>query len=173
MGYTHYWEFKKPKSIKGKHQEIEDTYQLAVRQCQRLVKAYNKQVKSLDLKHPDRLSGYSAHTKLNDYLGLEVNGTSDLGHETFSFRDHWSANDANNFCKTVRKPYDVVVTACLIIMKHYLKDLFEVGTDGQSQDWTNGLKLARDVTKIKSLIIPETIETRRMVGEIVLLHITK
>ena len=174
MGFTHYWEFIKPKSIKGKHQEIEDQYQLAVRQCQRLVKAYNKTIKSIDVKHPDRLSGYSAHTKLNDYLGLEVNGTADLAHETFSLRDHWSANEAFNFCKTNRKPYDVVVVACLIILKHYLNDLVVVSSDGFQSDWTDGLRLAKSVSKIKSLSIPSNIAVcPSQVGEIKFIHIVK
>lgn len=158
MSYSHYWEFHQPATIKGKHQEIEANYQLAVRQCQRLVKLYNREIKAMDEKHPDRLSGYSAHTKLNDYLGLEVNGTKELCGEMFTFRDHWSANEAFNACKTDWKPYDVVVTACLIVMKHYLKDLVNVSSDGITDDWALGLALAKRVTKIKNLTIPNTIK---------------
>lgn len=157
MGYTHYWSFKKPKSIKGTHQEIEAKYQLAVRQCQRIVKAYNKDIKAKDSKHSDRLSGYSAHTKVNDYLGLAFNGTQDLSHETFILRDHWSANDDFNFCKTAQKPYDIVVVACLVTLQYYLGDLIEVSSDGNASEWVDGLKLARKVLKINNLIIPEMI----------------
>jgi len=157
MGYTHYWTFVAPKTIKGRHIEIEAKYQLAVRQCQRIVKAYNKEVKDLDLKHPDRLSGYSAHTKINDYLGLEFNGTGDAGHETFSLRDHWSKNEAGNLCKTNAKAYDVVVVACLITLQHYLGDLVEVSSDGDASDWEAGLGLAKRVLKA-NLNIPKTIK---------------
>lgn len=154
MGYTHYWTFTAPQTIKGKHITIEHNYQLAVRQCQRLIKAYNKEVKTIDPKHPGRLSGYSVHTKVNDYLGLEVNGTGDLAHETFALRDHWSKNEAMNFCKTDSKPYDVVVTACLIVLQHYLgAELVEVTSDGDVSDWEEGLALAKRHLKMK-LAIP-------------------
>ena len=159
MGYTHYWTFKQPKSIKGKHQEIESQYQLAVRQCQRIVKSYNKAVKSIDPKHHGRLSGYSAHTKVNDYLGLDFNGTSDMSHENFCLRDHWSHNENFNFCKTAQKPYDTVVVACLITLKHYLGDLIEVSSDGDSTDWNDGLRLAQQSLKIKVLTMYFSMES--------------
>lgn len=160
MGYTHYYSFKEVKPIKGKHQDIEKRYQLAVRQCQRIVKAYNKEIKATDVKHPDRLAGYSAHTKVNDYLGLDFNGTGDLGHENFYLCDHWSANDNFNFCKTAQKPYDIVVVACLITLHHYIGDLMEIGSDGDASDWVDGLELAKKVLKIKNLNIPSTINRR-------------
>ena len=167
MGYTHYWTFIKPKSIKGKHQEIESQYQLAVRQCQRIVKSYNKTVKAIDPKHPDRLAGYSAHVKINDYLGLSFNGTAELSHEDFYLADHWSncfdrkfEPKGFNFCKTAYKPYDVVVIACLITLQHYLGDLIEVGSDGDASEWVDGLELAKKVLKIKDLNIPKTIERK-------------
>ena len=158
MGYTHYWTFKALDKIQGRQIEIESKYQLAVRQCQRVVKAYNKAIKEIDPKHPDRLSGYSAHTKMNDYLGLEFNGTADEAHETFSLRDHWSKNEAFNFCKTASKPYDIVVVACLIVLQHYLGDeLLEVGSDGDASDWEEGLQLAKITLNIKDLKVPDSI----------------
>lgn len=157
MGYTHYWTFKAPDTIKGKHIKIESDYQLAVRQCQRLVKAYNKEIKAIDPKHPARLAGYSVHTKVNDYLGLEFNGTGDAGHEMFTLRDHWSKNEPMNFCKTAGKAYDVCVTACLIVLHHYMgSDLIEVTSDGDASEWEEGLALAKRILKM-NLSIPETI----------------
>lgn len=157
MGYTHYWTFKKVKPIKGKQSQIEAQYQLAVRQCQRIVRSYNKTVKAIDSKHYARLAGYSAHTKVKDYLGLDFNGTAEMGHENFYLRDHWSQNESFNFCKTASKPYDVVVVACLITLKHYLGDLVEVGSDGNASDWINGLALAQSSLRMK-LNIPAEIE---------------
>ena len=154
MGYTHYWKFKEVKPIKGQHPEIEKMYQLGIRQCQRIIKAYNSQFEKGDDR---RLSGYSAHTKVNDYLGLDVNGVKDNSHETFSFRDHWSSNESFNFCKTARKPYDIVVVACLITMQYYMGDLLQVSSDGDVSDWNNGMKLAKKVLKIKGLKIPQNI----------------
>lgn len=152
MGYTHYWRVSK--APKGEASQTETTYQLAIRQCQRIILAYNAACKAIDEKHPNRLSGYSAHTKVAQYGGLEFNGVQDLSHETFSFREHFSENDGFNFCKTAQKPYDVVVTACLVTLKYYLGDLIDVSSDGDAKDWTQGVKLASKVLGIKGLENP-------------------
>ena len=149
MGYTHYWEFK---SSHGKSKTVEATYQLAVRQCQRIIKGYNKRVKALDKKHPNRLAGYSAYTKISEYSGIDVNGTGDLGHETFSVADHYSKNrdkDFWGFCKTANKPYDAVVVACLLTLRYYLCDLITISSDGDYLDFVEGQRLAEDILKIK------------------------
>jgi len=141
MGYTHYWTFKKP--AKGQAAKTEQLYQKAIRDCQLLIRAfYNEH---------GGLSGYSAHTKLGAYGGILVNGKGDDGHEDFSLREHYSQNlEQNfNFCKTAQKPYDVVVVACLAILKHRLSDLIEVSSDGDNSEWTDGVILARQVTKLK------------------------
>ena len=159
MGYTHYWTFKEPLKIKGEASRVEAQHQLAVRQCHRIILAWNKHAKSIDLKHPNRLSGFSAHTKLRQYGGLDFNGTGDLGHENFSLREHYKQNleESFNFCKTAHKPYDAVVVACLITLKYYLGDLIQVDSDGDKSDWVNGLELARSVLRIKKLQIPVSI----------------
>lgn len=151
MGYTHYWSFKK--APKGQAAKIETDYQLAIRQCQRIIKTYNDRMRKIDEKHPDRLSGYSAHTKVKQYGGLNFNGTGELSHEQFTMREHFSQNE-NDFCKTARKPYDTVVVACLIVLKHYLKDCFEVSSDGDFKDWETGLDFASEVLRIKDLKNP-------------------
>ena len=53
---------------------------------------------------------------------------------------------------------DLVVVACLIILKHRLKDLISVSSDGNEECWKAGLKLAKNVTGIKSLDIPESVK---------------
>lgn len=71
------------------------------------------------------------------------NGVGEDSHETF----YW-AKDASgfNFCKTAYKPYDVVVTACLIHLKDVYGDLVDIGSDGQWSDWTLGARLYRNAT---------------------------
>lgn len=163
MGYTHYWKFRAVP--KGQAKQVEETYQLAIRQCQKIIRSYNKSVKEIDIKHPDRLSGYSAHTKVNDYGGLNFNGTQDLSHEDFTMREHFNQNEGFNFCKTAEKPYDIVVVACLITMKHYLGDLIDVSSDGRDHEWTEGLELAQKVLKIKDLTNPiESPKVLKLVG---------
>ena len=151
MGYTHYWEFKPPK--KGQADKTEALYQSALKDCARIVKAY--------YAVNGGLSGFTAHTPIGKYGGLKVNGKGDEAHEDFSLREHFKQNleeDAWNFCKTARKPYDVVVVACLIVLKYRLGDRFEVSSDGYSDDWQDGLRLAKNILKLKGLNIPKTIK---------------
>lgn len=151
MGYTHYWTFKPaPKSEASK---VEEKYQLAIRQCNRVIKAYNKQFDKGDYR---RLSGFSAHCKTGQYGGIHINGSGDEAHEDFTLREHYSQNlesDAFNFCKTARKPYDDVVVACLIILKHYLKELIHIQSDGYADEWLDGKHLAETELRMR-LTIP-------------------
>lgn len=152
MGFTFHWSFKN--APRGEASQTETNYQLAIRQCQRVLRTYNSELKSENPKHPNRLSGYSVHTKVDSYGGLNFNGTQDESCEEFSMREHFSENESD-FCKTNRRAYSQCVAACLIILKHYLGDLIEVSSDGRdSKDWTQGLDLASRVTKIKGLSIP-------------------
>ena len=137
MGYTHYFTFNKTKTPAAK---VEKQYQLAVGHCQKLVRSYYKQFGGL--------SGYSAHTKQGAYGGLLVNGKGDEGHEEFSLREHFKQNEGFNFCKTARKPYDLVIVGCLAILKHYLKDAIDVSSDGDCFDWNEGVAYAAQVTNL-------------------------
>ena len=138
MGYTHYWTFKKP--AKGKSEHAEKQYQKAIAECAKICRTYYKEYGGL--------SGYSAHTKPGQYGGLLVNGAGADGHEDFSLREHYSQNETFNFCKTAQKPYDLVVVACLAILKHRLGNLIEVSSDGESLDWKNGVFYAAIVTRL-------------------------
>lgn len=148
MGYTHYWDFRPVP--KGKAQETEEIYQLALRQCQRVLRAYNAEIKAQDPKHFARLSGYSVHTKVQEYGGLMFNGTQDQAHEDFTLREHFSENEGG-FCKTARKPYDVCVVACLVVLKHYLGNSFNWSSDGREHELIEGRELAKRILKIKDL----------------------
>lgn len=48
-----------------------------------------------------------------------------------------------NCTKTAFRPYDVAVTAFLIIAKHYLKDLIEVSSDGRDEHWQDAKNLCQ------------------------------
>jgi hypothetical protein len=150
MGYTHYFTFKK--APKGKASQIETNYQKALIDCQRIILAYSNV--------NGGLSGFSAHTKLGQYGGLNVNGSKEDGHETFVLREHFSQNESFNFCKTARKPYDTVVTACLIVLSYRLGACIDVSSDGDATDWTEGLRLAQKVLKLKRLQIPSGVSNR-------------
>jgi len=138
-------------------QKLERKFQTAIKRCQKIVSTY--------YKANGGLSGYSAHTPPGKYGGLNFNGAREEAHETFVVREHFSENLSFNFCKTAQKPYDVVVIACLIVLKHYLKDAIEVNSDGNCDDWIDGLKLAQRTTGLK-LSIPDGIRNGKTIARI-------
>lgn len=79
-------------------------------------------------------------TLSKDELALNGNGPN-LDHESFVINRTINA-DAWNFCKTARKPYDVVVTALLIVLANDYG--FEVSSDGDVPDWEAGEKLVAE-----------------------------
>lgn len=48
------------------------------------------------------------------------------------------------FCKTAFRPYDLAVTAFLIIAKHYLGDRFVVTSDGEQAQWDDARRLCAE-----------------------------
>lgn len=159
MGYTHYFEFLIPSGRSTKALEL--CYQSAVKDCAKIAREYNALCKA---KGDDmgRLSGFSAHTKPGEYGGLEINGKEHLKCEAFTLREHFKQNFAYendtgtfnmknglNFCKTRQFPYDVVVTACLAVLKQKLGNAIRVTSDGDAEAFQLGTELARKILKRK------------------------
>src|SRR6266851_323091 len=46
------------------------------------------------------------------------------------------------FCKTAYRPYDVVVTALLILAKRHFGEAIRIASDGEDRDWEDGRILA-------------------------------
>jgi hypothetical protein len=146
MGYTHYWQFVK---TKGKAKDVEAAYQKAILDCGKLAIYYNQLCREQGMEQ-HRLSGYTAHCKPGQYGGVKLNGKGELAHEDFILREHFSQNfeaassmPGFNFCKTAQKPYDIVITACLAILKYRLGDAVRVSSDGDAQDFQAGIALAK------------------------------
>lgn len=138
MGYTHYWHFN---VTKKKAAEVEKTFQKAVKAIQKAARIYQNAAIG-----DDRLSGYTANTKIGSYGGIKINGKGDNMHEDFTLREHFNQNlGSGDFCKTANKPYDTAVVAALILLKHYLGSSFSCSSDGDIKDWYTGLELARKV----------------------------
>lgn len=102
----------------------------------------------------------------------------DCAHETAhlprAFKpDEWQESDNNGlyfeFCKTAFKPYDLAVTAWLIICKHHLGDAIQVSSDGEDKDWFDAKMFCDKILGygIGYSIEPEagTLEPRRCVRE--------
>jgi hypothetical protein len=86
----------------------------------------------------DSLGAY----EISDEL-VKFNGYGADSHETF----YWGMDASGfNFCKTARKPYDAVVTACLIHLKDVFGDAVSIGSDGDWSEWRDGATLYRNAT---------------------------
>ncbi len=136
MGYTHYWVYKDP-SPEAMQKVITN-------------------VRAIVLDQQAILAGIEGSGKplMNDE-GIFFNGIDAEAHETMCI-DREPENGFH-FCKTAEKPYDVAVTACLIVLQHFLKDAVEVSSDGEAKDWVAGLNLAESVTGHK-FRIPSQVE---------------
>ena len=79
---------------------------------------------------------------------VRFNGVGEDGHETFYIKRadkpaEW-ASDKNivfGFCKTAYKPYDVYVTASLLLAYLYLEDEITLNSDGGTGDWQGAVEL--------------------------------
>lgn len=80
----------------------------------------------------------------------------DLDHETFCL----NRIGGTDFCKTARKPYDIVVTACLAYVAAYHD--YEISSDGDVEDWIAGTELAN---KALGVPVPNPIIVNQLKGK--------
>lgn len=77
----------------------------------------------------------------------------DCSHETFGLPREmevpaWESPSGDGlhfeFCKTAFKPYDLAVTAALVIAKHHLDDEIRVASDGELEQWMDAAILCEN-----------------------------
>lgn len=114
MGYTHYWK---------KFSETDaDTF---------------NEWAALTLKAAT-LSGIPFKVEMGEN-DLMLNGIEDDSAEDFYMETGVMKFE---FCKTYRRPYDVIVVASLVIAAHLFGPDFVVSSDGEEEDWKAGMDLA-------------------------------
>lgn len=72
----------------------------------------------------------------------------DCSYESFVFeRISSEPRDIGHFgsCKTAFRPYDVAVTACLLIARHRFGDPIQVKTDGEDAQWIDAKEVCQSV----------------------------
>jgi hypothetical protein len=141
MGYTHYW-YLNPRTTKT------ENYNQAYEALSKI--AVHGQVSGC-------LAGPRGNGQIETQERVAFNGVEDQAHETFSiskdpfdlFKRGFIQEDEQgfifSFCKTARKRYDVYVTACLIVLKHFLKEDIKIKSDGRPEDFEIGLRLAEHI----------------------------
>jgi hypothetical protein len=125
MGYTHYWR------VNGKISQ--DVFEIFAKECEVLANVSGIAI-------VEGLGDSGTLPEFTENL-VSFNGEGSDSHETFYF----NINSVGfNFCKTQEKPYDEVVTACLILANYYF-NFVEVSSDGDKQDWAMGIALFKKV----------------------------
>lgn len=123
MGYSHYWQFTgkiAPKELK----DGEARFANAVK----LIKVLRKEVEKRGVELAGGLG--EGEPTINDSL-VWLNGKGKDAHETFRI----SIEDGEwDFCKTDRKPYDVMVCLCLLAFKDAFGEDFSYTSDGITRE---------------------------------------
>ena len=129
MGYSHYFEQMKP-AEPAAWQAICDDF--------RKMMATALLNQPLPIQREDEDGGQP----LVDDTYIIFNGIGNNGHETMVLQRD---GKEFQFCKTARKPYDRVVTALLILADFHSPNTWLITSDGEPDDWQEGLELARTV----------------------------
>lgn len=145
MGYTHYWKYDP--------EAIADTEELRAR----FGKAAKVIKKFVDFAQISGVAEVRGGRGVGDPIVNEseiwLNGdeTRNEDHETFSI--HWCRTDRDggtgNFCKTGRKPYDIVVCFSLLAFSDSFPiDVFSFSSDGRldGDDWSRALRYYEEIT---------------------------
>ena len=129
MGYTHYWNFNEKPSQEKFTEFLEGVKQIVA----------TAEEAGIGIGEQVYESGY-----------FSFNGVDAGAHETFSIDIRTQEED---FCKTAQKPYDMAVTASLILAKKIFGEDIEIRSDGNWSDWESGQLLYESVYDIQ----PETV----------------
>lgn len=134
MGYTHYY------TIKSSYLKEEASLDLKVPEIA-------EDIRALVLASELPIGNAMGDRDSDPMLGPEAigfNGIGDDRYESFNYPPSFNLNrDAGitegfGFTKTQYRPYDVVVTASLIAVKHHMGDLVDVASDGDfdnAEEW--------------------------------------
>lgn len=117
MGYTHYWE--KNEGSKLIIKTFKTKLLKAIEVMGKVVNDNSKLLAGWD--------GTGKPTVTKDVIRFNGKG-EDNSHETFSVASNWDGSF--DFCKTARKPYDIVVVACLAVLKHFCGNAVRISSDG-------------------------------------------
>lgn len=155
MGYTHYWR---------QQRDFTDTEWNELTRLTKLITADGSSI--LANGFSDRGSQLTI-----DSEEICFNGIGEDGHETFRItkkkrakagydeQEAYDRQGAFDFCKTAQKPYDkyVVAVLCAIYnmsLQHNPTPLSEIASDGNSNDWTEGMFHALRSTREEEMSIP-------------------
>lgn len=72
----------------------------------------------------------------DDEIALNgVEGKIDLAHESLWITRAKNTVPDADYCRTARKPYDIVVCGVLLVLQHHAPGVWDISTDGTLEDW--------------------------------------
>jgi len=142
MGYTHYFTTSGRSLTKDQADGIVQNINKVFKQHKKIIQ------REFDDPSPPSI-GTSLNLNGKMYIGIWFNGKDENGHETFALN---TGVVELGYCKTARKPYDIVVCKILLVLNHYLGDNIEVKSDGFSTHQPTQKKyIVGDVVKLRDL----------------------
>jgi hypothetical protein len=142
MGYTHYWTYN-PNKIKDT-EELRKRFRAAVF----IIKHAHKIIKRNELCIIRGGLGEGRPILNESEVWFNGDGKSQMSHETFGIKWFPSGGKDFGFCKTNRKPYDLLVCVSLLAFKEFFNnpDVFTFSSDGDNSDWEPAKDLYTRIT---------------------------
>lgn len=133
MGYTHYWKFNQEPTPEKFAEFVTGVKQITATADE---------------------AGVAIGEELYGSEGVQFNGVGDGAHETFYIGlpigdKQYDDGKGWDWCKTAQKPYDMAVTASLILAKKIFGKDIEIKSDGNWSDWESGQLLYESVFNIE------------------------
>jgi hypothetical protein len=128
MGYTHYWKIT---------ERLDKDWDKWTSFLPDAMKIMSYAEAKLDIPLADAFGETKGDEQIS-LSGVSMNGYAENSHDSFVLSPEVTEFD---FCKTAQKPYDTVVTAILVLAKETFGEAIEVSTDGELEDWNDGLYL--------------------------------
>jgi len=135
MGYSHSWTVNSTMSDFARNLSFATFTALAERI---IIVAEEQGIKIAD-RSGELLGGWEVSDS-----EVSLNGFDIESYETFDF--HLNNGTPSNYCKTNLRPYDTVVTALLVAVKHSYNEDVVINSDGDVDNWVAGLTLFEDAT---------------------------
>lgn len=148
MGYTHYFGHKKTSKI---------NWAMIVEDCKKLQANLPKGVlidgcfaypvpqftdKMIHFNGTDE--GFTFEMRKDDSCPKNSHETFELLADGVKKRGFSNGGMPFTFCKTARKPYDLLVCGCLLVYKHHSPATMELSSDGDAEDWADAEKFVKD-----------------------------
>lgn len=129
MGYTHYYKIPKELNAK-KFAKLSEELKCAAM-------LLPTESNSAQMNHKGMIylaDGYGENEPEFTSELIAFNGRGEDAHESFYIQQ--KNNEESDFCKTARKPYDLMVCVSLMRLKHYFPKV-HISSDGDESDWAD------------------------------------